>query len=59
MASREKATNPYGQPYMKPDTAFPPREESGLSWLQMRQGLTLLWTPQRNPKIHVGSGEEP
>ena len=58
MASREKATNPYGQPYMKPDTAFPPREESGLASLHRRRGLTLLWKLQRNPEIHVDTGEE-
>ena len=59
VAPREKATDPFGQPDRKPDTAFPAREESGLAWLYTRRGLTPLWTPQRNPEIHVGPEEEP
>ena len=59
MAPREKATDPYGQPNKKSETAFLAREESGLAWLHTRRGLTPLWTPQRSPEIHVGPGEEP
>ena len=41
------------------DTAFPALEESGLERLHTRRGLTPLGKPQRNPEIHVGTGEEP
>ena len=58
VAPREKATNPYGQPDRKTDTAFLAQDESGLAWLHMRRGLNVLWMPQRNPEIHVSPGKE-
>ena len=33
--------------------------ERGLACIHMKRGLTPLWKPQRNPKIHVSTGEEP
>ena len=38
VAPQEKATEPYGPPDRKLDTAFPAREESRLAWLHTRQG---------------------
>ena len=51
MAIREKGTDPYGQPYRKPDTALPVQEEIGLVLDHTRRGpnYPFLWMPQRIP----------
>ena len=42
----------------KRDTAATAREESALACPHSRRGLTPLGRLQKNPKIHVGNGEE-
>ena len=42
----------------KPDTAATAQEKIGHACLHLRRGLTPLWRLQRNPKIHVKTGEE-
>ena len=42
----------------KPDTNFPAREESGITCLHRRRGLTPLLKLYRNPEIHISTGEE-
>ena len=42
----------------KPDTAATDWEENGRLCPHLRRVLTLLWRFQRNPKIHVSTGEE-
>ena len=47
-----------GQLNGKTDTAATAREESRCAGLRLRRGLTPLWRLQRNPKVHVSTGEE-
>ena len=44
--------------HRKPETAATAWKESSHACLHSRRGLTPLWRLQRNPKIHVRTGEE-
>ena len=55
--SRERQRS-WGQVEGKPETAATACEENGCACLQLRRALTLLGRLQRNPKIHVSTGEE-